>query len=400
MLPDKPVALGTRRSVIRELFEYGNRRAAEIGRENVFDFSLGNPNVPPPPAVSASIRRLLDAESPIALHGYTSAPGDPNVRKAIAEYITRTYGVQAGPADIYMTVGAAACLRVCFEALLDPGEEVLSFAPHFPEYKVFVESAGGVFRAVPSRESDFQPDMAALEAALNPKTVALILNSPNNPSGTILTEESLCQLADALKRAEVRFGHPIYLIADEPYRELVYDGTTVPYVPCYYDNTLVCYSFSKSLSMPGGRIGYVFVPKAAEPHDCLMAAIAGAGRALGYVCAPSLFQRVVADCLGLTADLDTYRVNRDLLYTALTQYGFSAVYPAGAFYLFVKSPEPDAKAFSERAKQYELLLVPSDDFGIPGYVRISYCVDTDTIRRSLPAFRQLAEAYHLTEEHQ
>ncbi len=395
MLPQKMIALGTKRSVIRELFEYGNRRAAEIGRENVFDFSLGNPSVAPPPAVEATIRGLLDTESPTALHGYTSAPGAPAVRETIARYISGTFGVPAAAADLYLTCGAAASLCICLAALLEPGEEVVTFAPYFPEYKVFAERAGGRFVPVPVRPTDFQPDAAALEAALTPKTAIVIVNSPNNPTGAVYTEEALQQVAEVLRGAAQRYGHPIYLLADEPYRELVYDGISVPYLPQLYADTLVCYSFSKSLSLPGERIGYIFVPPAATRSADVMAAVQGAGRALGYVCAPSLFQRVIAACQGLTADLAVYRENRDCLYEALTACGFSAVHPDGAFYLFVRSPEPDARAFSERAKAHELLLVPSDDFGLPGYVRIAYCVDPALVRRSLPAFRALAQEYGL-----
>lgn len=398
MFPQSMLQLGTKRSVIRELFEYGNARKAQIGADNVFDFSLGNPSVPPPPIVNDTIRRLLDDMDADKLHAYTSAPGDPQVRADIAAYINAQFGMDATPQQLYMTCGAAASLCITFAAILDKGDEVIAFAPYFPEYKVFVENAGGVFRCVPCRQSDFQIDFEALEASINKKTALVIVNSPNNPSGVVLTEETIVRLSEVLHAAEERIGHPIYIVADEPYRELVYDDTPVAYIPRYYNNTIVCYSFSKSLSLPGERIGYIYTPSCAERADDIMASVAGAGRALGYVCAPSLFQRVAAACLGHTADLTIYKHNRDRLYSALTEYGFTAVHPDGAFYLFLKSPIPDARAFAESAKNYELLLVPSDDFGVSGYVRISYCVDAQTIEKALPAFRKLAQDYRLTEE--
>ncbi len=397
MFPKSMKALGTKRSVIRELFEYGNKRKEEIGKENVFDFSLGNPSVPAPETVEDAIRHLMATESPIALHGYTSAPGDRNVRAKIASHINTSFEMDADESDLYLTVGAAASLCICFNALLDEGDEVLALAPYFPEYKVFVEKAGGVFRTVPCRELDFQIDVEALQASINENTAAVIVNSPNNPSGVVLTEETIQGLSRVLSTAAKKIGHPIYIIADEPYRELVYGNIEVPYIPRFYKNTIVCYSFSKSLSLPGERIGYIYVPKQVENAADILAGVQGAGRALGYVCAPSLFQRVAAACLGQTANLSVYKTNRDLLYNALTQYGYDVVHPDGAFYLFMRAPEPDAVAFSERAKKYEILVVPSDDFGMPGYVRISYCVDTDTVRRALPAFKKLAEEYSLME---
>ncbi len=393
MFSKKMIALGTKRSVIRELFEYGNRRKEEIGAENVFDFSLGNPSVPAPDGVDASIRVLMDNIDSVVLHGYTSAPGDRTVREMIADNIGKRFGFPVSFSDLYMTCGAAASLCICLGALLDPSEEVIALAPFFPEYRVFVEKSGGVLKIVPCRESDFQIDFDALEKALSPKTAAIIVNSPNNPSGAVLTRETLVELATVLEKAAEKFGHPIYIIADEPYRELVYGDIEVPYIPTLYRNTLVCYSFSKSLSLPGERIGYILVPPCAEHADDLMAGVQGAGRALGYVCAPSLFQRVAAANLGETADLSVYRLNRDLLYDTLTDAGLQVVHPDGAFYLFVKVPDGDATAFSEMAKKFELLVVASDDFGMPGYVRISYCVATETVRRSLPAFQKLAAAY-------
>ncbi len=388
--------LGARRSVIRELFEYGSRRKREIGAENVFDFSLGNPSVPAPDTVRTELIRLLTETPAVELHGYTTAAGDMGVRQAIADYLNRTYGVGVDAKYMYLTVGAAASLTISLTAILNPGDEVVLLAPYFPEYRVFVECTGARVVPVLSNPSDFQPDFAALEAAISPSVRAVIVNSPNNPTGAVLTEESIRRLATLLQTKQEQYGLPIYLISDEPYRELVYGDVEVPYITKYYANTLVCYSFSKSLSLPGERIGYVLLSPRAEEADVLYEAICGAGRALGFVCAPSLFQKMIPACLGLTSDLSVYRTNRALLLEALTGMGFRVVPPDGAFYLFVASPEPDAVAFSERARELELLLVPSDDFGCPGFVRISYCVSTEQIERSIPVFRRLAELYGLT----
>lgn len=384
----KMAALGTRRSVIRELFEYGCRRKAEIGAENVFDFSLGNPSVPAPPVVQETLQALLTEKAPAALHGYTTAAGDLSVRRAIADDLMARYGTAVEPDLIYLTAGAAAALTITLSAILpDHGEgEVLLLAPFFPEYRVFVEQAGGQVRVLPLCEPHFLVDPAALRASLTPHTRAVIVNSPNNPSGIILPEENLRAMADVLREVAQAYGHPIYLIADEPYRELVYDQTPVPFLPALYEDTIVCYSFSKSLSLPGERIGYILVSPRATGAGQLYAAVLGAGRALGYVCAPALFQYLIPACLGQTASLAVYRENRDLLYTSLSEMGYTCVPPQGAFYLFVKAPGGDADAFCRLAKRHELLLVPSDDFGCPGYMRISYCVDTAMLRRALPAF--------------
>ncbi len=392
MLNKKMTELGKRSSVIREIFEYGKKRKAEIGDENVFDFSLGNPSIPAPPVVSETIVKLINEKDPLSLHGYTSAPGDISVRRAIAEDINNRFGADATPSLIYMTCGAAASLTISLNALFNPGEEVILLAPYFPEYVVFAEKAGATVRVVKASE-DFQIDFEALNKAINKKTKAIIVNSPNNPTGAVLSQETIVKLAALLSQKCAELGTEIYIIADEPYRELVYSGISVPYIPNFYDNTIVCYSFSKSLSLPGERIGYIFIsPKAKNPDD-IFAAVCGAGRALGFVCAPSLLQYTVMSCLGKTAELSVYEKNRNLLYNALTEYGYSAVKPDGAFYLFLKSPEPDANSFCQKAKKYELLLVPGDSFGAEGYVRISYCVDTETITRALPAFRRLIEEY-------
>lgn len=394
MINKRMQALGRERSVIRELFEYGLKRKTELGEENVHDFSLGNPSVPAPCELSTELSRLIDECDPVALHGYTSAPGAPDVREAIAEYIGREHGFPARSDRIYMTAGAAAALTSALTAVVCEGDEVILPAPYFPEYRVFIERCGAKVVEVKTDES-FCPDAAAIEAACTERTAAIIINSPNNPSGAVYGEDCIKALARVLKKAEERFAHPIYLIADEPYRELVYDGATVPYVPGYYDDTIVCYSFSKSLSIPGERIGYAMVSPRARDDSEIYEAICGAGRALGFVCAPSLMQRAIPALLGVTADIETYDRNRRLLYDELTSYGFYAVKPSGAFYLFLKSPSGDGRELSERAKEHELLLVPSDSFGCPGYVRISYCVKTEQIKRALPAFKRLAESYGL-----
>lgn len=394
MLSEEMLKLGKKRSVIREIFEYGKIRAKEIGAENIFDFSLGNPNVPPPPCVKETIMELLETLPETILHGYTSAQGDFNVRKTISEYINKTHGVNLTADNIYMTAGAAASLSITLKALTVKGNEVIVFAPFFTEYRVFVEAAGAKLSVVLPDPNNLQIDADNLLKAVNKNTKAVIVNSPNNPSGVVYTEKTIKAVCSILAEKAAEYGHPIYLISDEPYRELVY-GVTVPYLMNYYDDTIVCYSYSKSLSLPGERIGYIAVSEKAENGKDVYAAICGAGRALGYVCAPSLFQRVAARCSGKTADIEVYKKNRDILYSALTGYGYACVKPDGAFYLFVKSPEPDAGAFCERAKKYELLLVPGDDFGCPSFVRIAYCVKTETIINSLPAFKSLAEEYKI-----
>ncbi len=397
MLSKKMEALGVKKSVIREIFEYAKIRKAEIGNDNVFDFSIGNPSVPAPSEVNETLISLIRETDPVKLHGYTSAQGDFAVRSAIADYLNKTYDAEVSADLIYLTVGAAAALTISMSAVLsdDKTEEIIVFAPYFPEYKVFAEKAGAKLVPVPCTEPDFQIDWDAFAKALNENTKAVIVNSPGNPTGVVLSEESIVKLSDMLREAESAFGHPIYLISDEPYRELVYGDIKVPYLTKYYDRTIVCYSFSKSLSLPGERIGYILVSSKMQNAKAVYAAVMGAGRALGFVCAPALFQFMIPKCLGKTADLSVYDENRKLLFEELTSYGFTCAKPDGAFYLFMKAAEPDAYAFCEKAKKHELLLVPSDDFGFPGYVRIAYCVTTETIRRALPAFRKLAKDYHL-----
>ncbi|MBQ8525994.1 MAG: pyridoxal phosphate-dependent aminotransferase [Clostridia bacterium] len=394
MVSEKMYALGSKRSEIRELFEYGKKRIAEVGAENVYDFSLGNPSVPAPDCVKEALTDLICNGDPVALHGYTSAQGDQGVRETCADYIIKTHGTECSANDFYMTCGAAASLTISLSALAQEGDETIVLAPYFPEYQVFIAQAGMNCVEVKCNEEDFQVDFDAFEAALSEHTKAVIINSPNNPSGAVLSENTIKKLASILENAQKKYGRNIFIIADEPYRELVYDDISVPFIPNYYKNTLVCYSFSKSLSLPGERIGYIFVPPASDCHDEVYFAVCGAGRSLGFVCAPSLFQKMVPYCIGKTSDISIYKKNRDLLCNALTEYGYKVVRPDGAFYLFVKTLEEDSRAFCEKAKAHDLLLVASDSFGMPGYCRISYCVSTDMIERALPAFKALAEEYN------
>lgn len=392
MISQKMYELGSKRSVIREIFEFGKKRAAEVGAENVYDFSIGNPNVPAPEAVKKAIIEILDTEDSVSIHGYTSAQGDPVVRDTIAKSINKRFGTAFNGDNLYMTVGAAASIHICFSALTNPGDEFITFAPYFPEYRCFVEAAGAKLVEVPAQIENFQINFDELEKRINEHTKAVIVDSPNNPSGVVYTEDTIKKLAEMLKNKSKEYEHTIYLISDEPYREIAYD-VEVPYLTKYYDNTFVCYSYSKSLSLPGERIGYIVVPDEMEDSKKVYAAVCGAARALGYVCAPSLFQKVVAKCTDKTSDIGIYRKNRDLLYNGLTKLGYKCVKPEGAFYLFPQSLEKDAYAFCERAKKYNLLLVPGDDFGCSGHVRISYCVTTEQIVKSLPAFEKLAEEY-------
>ncbi len=387
---EKSYALGSKRSIIREIFEYSKIRASEIGADKVFDFSLGNPSVEPPKEVTETLISLLKEENPTSLHGYTSAQGDLSVRKAIANNINERFNVNVTENHIYMTCGAAASLSISLKAVMNEGDECIVFAPFFTEYRVFAQNAGGKLVISNPEAKTFQIDIIDLESKITKNTKALILNSPNNPSGVVYTKETILAVTELLEKKQIEYNHPIYLIADEPYRELVYKGVEVPYLMNYYKNTIVCYSFSKSLSLPGERIGYIAVNP--EMQDCktIYLAICGGGRALGYVCAPSLFQRVVANCLNAKINLEAYENNRNLLYDSLTDMGFECVKPDGAFYLFVKSPVGDATKFYEMAKKHEILIVPCDDFGVLGYVRIAYCVSYDTIKNSLPSFKALA----------
>lgn len=395
LVSEEMYELGSKRSAIRELFEYGKKRAEVVGAENVYDFSLGNPTVPAPDCVNETIRELTEELNSIQLHGYTSAQGDLECRQATADYLNRTYGTHFHADNFYMTMGAAASLSICFKALTtDRDDEFITIAPFFPEYRVFVESAGAKLVVIPPDTSNFQIDFDALEKSLTPHTKGVIINSPNNPSGAVYSAETIAHLAEILRKKSVEFGTEIFILSDEPYREIAYDGVEVPYVTEFYDNTLVCYSYSKSLSLPGERIGYVLVPDEAYESKKIYAAVCGAGRALGYVCAPSLFQKVVTRCIGATGDISLYKKNRDILYKGLTDIGYECYKPDGAFYMFVKALEPDADAFCEKAKEEDLLIVSATGFGCPGYVRISYCVDEDMIRRSFAAFERLYKKYN------
>lgn len=382
---------GNAPSAIRELFAYGMERKAQIGEDKVFDFSIGNPSVPAPDSVAETIRELADM-APAQLHAYSAAQGLESTRTAIAENLNKRFGTHYTADNLYLTMGAAACLSACFTALIEPGDEIIVIAPYFPEYRIWIEFAGGVCVEVPAREDNFQIDLDALEQAITEKTKAVVINTPNNPVGTVYTRETLEGLADVLVQAEQRFGHDIYLISDEPYRELTY-GVEVPWVPAIYPNTLVCYSWSKSLSLPGDRIGYVLVPN--EVHDSreVYLAVCGAGRSLGYICAPVFFQRVIERCVDEPTNVEAYAVNREILTHALDELGYEYIEPDGAFYLWIKALEPDAQAFSNKAKEHELLLVPSDSFGVDGWVRAGYCIDKSTIEHSIPAFAALKADY-------
>ena len=395
MVSNEMYELGAKSSVIREIFEFGKKRAAEIGKENVYDFSLGNPSVPAPEKVNETIRKLTAEMSPCALHGYTSAVGDNETRQAIADDLNRRFGTKFSMNNFYMTAGAAASLCITFRALTEKDDEIIIFAPYFPEYQVFITSAGAKPVEVKCDAETLQIDLEAFRNAINEHTKAVVLNSPNNPSGVVTSEETVKAMTDILREKEAEYGKSIFLISDEPYRELVYGDVKVPFLTKHYDNTIVCYSYSKSLSLPGDRIGYILVPDEVENFELIYKAVCGAGRALGYVCAPSLMQFVIRECTGMTSDISVYKKNRDILVNAFTEFGFSLAKPDGAFYLFMKSPEESAVAFCEKAKKYDLLLVPSDSFGFPGYVRLSYCVSTEMIERSLPSFRKLAEEYNL-----
>lgn len=393
MIDDRMYNLGNEPSAIRELFAYGMKRKAEIGDDKVFDYSIGNPSVPAPQKVADTINEAMKL-SPVELHAYSPASGIPAVRAAVAESIARRWGIPAKAEHVYMTVGAAASIAISLGAISGPGDEVIVPTPYFPEYKVWIETMGCSIVEVPTQVPSFQLDVDAMGAAVTAKTAAVIINSPNNPVGAVYTRENLEALAAMLRAKEEEFGHPIYLISDEPYREIVY-GAEVPYVPTIYPRTLVCYSYSKALSLPGERVGYVYVSDTmdAEEADRVFFAVAGAGRAHGYICAPVLFQRVVAACVDEPSDVAAYAENRRILTEGLDALGYEYVQPDGAFYLWVRALEPDAQAFSDQAKKHELLLVPSDSFGVPGWVRLSYCIAKKTIEDSMPAFAALKKDY-------
>ncbi len=387
--------LGAQGNPMRVLFEYGKKRAAVVGPENVFDFALGNPSVPPPAIVNETIRKVLDGPRADSIHAYTSAAGDLEARNAIAASLNRRFDAGCRGEDLFLTTGAAAALCACLKGLCCPGDQFMVIAPYFTEYRVFIEGAGGEVIETLAADRTFLLDIDAIERNLSPRVKAIIINSPNNPSGVVYPKENLEALGDLLHRKGAEYGAPIYLISDEPYREVVYDGVTVPWVPHCYENTLVCYSYSKAVSLPGERIGYVLVPPSMEDHDMVYQAMAGAARCTSHINAPSLFQQVAAACDGMVSDLTAYTVNRNLLYDNLTAMGFECVRPDGTFYLLMRSPEPDAAAFSRRAMELDLLFPDTGSFAYPGYVRIAYCVPTERVRQSLPRFRRLAESYGL-----
>lgn len=388
----KSHAYGASKSSIREIAAYGAARKAQIGAENVFDFSLGNPSVPAPDCVRASIEASI-ALPPAQVHGYTPASGLPWVRERLADSLCRRFGDDAATAaDLYLTCGAAASISISLHAVTNPGDEVIVIAPYFPEYRVWIETCGATCVEVMADPDTFQVDVAAVAAAVTERTKAIIVNSPNNPVGTVYSRQNLEALAETLREREAALGTQIYLIADEPYREITF-GAEVPWIPAIYDRTIVCYSYSKSLSLPGERIGWVLVPPTNPDHDDLVFAVAGAGRSLGFVCAPALFQRVLADCVDAPCAVEAYAANREALTRGLSELGYEYIEPQGAFYLWVKALEPDANAFFERARAHELLPVPSDSFGCTGWVRVGYCVSLDTIVNSMPAWAALAQEY-------
>ena len=393
MVAEKMYELGTKKSTIRTIFEFGRKRAQEVGEENVFDFSLGNPNVPAPDFIKQAVIDILNDTEPMQIHGYTIAPGNPAVREKIAASLNRRFGMNYGGKNLFLTAGAAAAITICFKALTEPQDEFIAFAPYFPEYKCFVESVGAKLVVVPPQTKDWQIDFAALEERITTHTKAVIVNSPNNPSGAVYSAATLQKLAELLNQKAKSYGHPIFIIADEPYREIAYDGIEVPYIPKFYADTLVCYSYSKSFSLPGERIGYIAVGDEICAFDKIYGAIAGAARVVTHVNAPSLWQLVIARSVDRPANIAPYAENGRLLYDGLVSAGFSCHKPQGAFYLFPKALEKDDEAFCRRAQNYDLLLVPGKDFGCPGYFRAAYCVKKDTIERSLPHFKKLAAEY-------
>ncbi len=395
MIDQKLAASGRSGNIIREISEYGAKQAKLLGEEKVYNFTIGSPSIDPPRCVYETMERLLATVPAAKLHSYTPAAGLPEVREKAAAFLNRSFGTAYRAQDIILTPGTSTCLAVLTRVLLSGGGRAMTFAPYFMEYKYYAESVGSSLTECPSDPASFQLDLDAAERALTSDTVMLILNSPNNPSGVVLRREGLEGLAALLERKQREYGHAIYIVADEPYRDLVYDGQEPAFIPTLYKNTIFCYSFSKSLSLPGERVGFMALPPALDDYDDIASAILAVLRAFGYICVSNLWQRVAVDCLGQTGDLSVYKSNRDLLYGALTQMGYSCVYPDGAFYLFVKTPEPDAEAFCRRAMRDNLLMVPGDSFGTKGYVRLAYCVSRDMIERSLPVFRALAEEYGL-----
>ena len=396
MISEKMAAMVKNSSAIRAMFEEGNRLAKIYGSENVFDFSLGNPNVPAPDAVKYAIKELLEEEDPVVLHGYTNSnAGYEDVRKAVADSLNERFGTHFGSKNITMTVGAAGGLNVILKSLINPGDEVIAFAPYFGEYRSYTDNYDGVLIEVSPNTIDFQPKLDEFEKKITQKTKAVIVNTPNNPTGVVYSEETIQKMASILEKKQKEYGTDIYLISDEPYRELAYDDVEVPYLTKYYANTIVGYSYSKSLSLPGERIGYLVIPDEASDSEKLIGAVNVATRILGFVNAPTLQQKVVKSCLNEKTDISYYDRNRETLYNGLKELGFDCIKPEGAFYLFVKSPIADEKEFCNEAKKYNILIVPGSSFACPGYVRMAYCVSYETIVNSLPKFAELAKQYNL-----
>ena len=381
------------KSVIRETAAYGHQRAAEIGYKNVFDYSLGNPSVPCPPAFTQAMQDLLANEDPVALHGYCPNQGDPGFRTAVAAHLEKTFGLPYGQKDIFPTTGAAGAIAHALRVVTVPDDDVLTFAPYFPEYGPYVEGTGAHLKVVPPQAPAFQPNLDAFEAMLTPSVTAVLINTPNNPTGVVYSAETLTRMAAILTEKSQAYGHVIYLVSDEPYRDIVFDGKTVPYPAAFYPHTLTCFSFSKSLSLPGERLGYVAVRPGCEGEDVLVDMMAQVSRFTGHNCPPSIIQKAAARCLDVTSDLSVYETNMNILYDALTSLGFEVERPGGTFYIFPKALEADANAFCRRARDFDLLLVPSDTFGVEGYVRLAYCIETEKVRRSLPALERLAASY-------
>ena len=395
MIDQKLVAWGRSGNIIREIAEYGAEQAKIVGADHVYNFTIGSPSIDPPACVFETMDKLRATVPPAQLHTYAPAAGLPEVREKAAAYLTRSFGIPYRKEDVIITCGTSTCLAVMTRVLLSCGGRAMTFTPYFMDYKYYAESVGCELTECPTESDTFQLDLEAAERALTPDTKLLIINSPNNPSGVVLKREGLEALARLLERKQEEYGHPIYILADEPYRDLVYDGQEVVYIPSIYKNTIYCYSFSKSMSLPGERVGFMALPPELDDHDDIQSAAMAVIRAFGYICVSTMWQRVAIDCLGATSDVSIYKGNRDLLYEALTEMGYTCVHPDGAFYLFMKTPEPDAEAFCRRAMKDNLLVVPGDSFGTPGYVRLAYCVSRDVIERALPVFQKLAEEYGL-----
>ena len=393
MLNPSAYALGANRSCIRDLFEYGCQRAAVVGRENVYDYSLGNPSIPSPKEVDETVRQILDDTDSLLIHGYTSAVGDYATRKAISDDLNGRYGVSTVPEEFFIGCGAAPELVSVFRALAVPGAEILAVAPYFPEYGPYVAGTGAVLRVVPPQAPTFQPNLDAFAQMLTEKVTCVLINTPNNPTGVVYSADTLTRMAAILTEKSAQYGHNIFLVSDEPYRDIVFDGKNVPYPAAFYPHTLTCFSYSKSLSLPGERLGYVAVRPGCEGEDILVDMMSQISRFTGHNCPPSIIQRAVSRCQKVTSDLSVYQTNMELLYEKLTALGFEVERPGGTFYIFPKALEEDANAFCQKAREFDLLLVPSDSFGVKGYVRLAYCIDTEKVKRSLPAFEKLADAY-------